>query len=501
MFRIQPTFFFSVILTLGLLGFKAAAADDPVRIAAPAPVGLTPAGTATIRLNLEIKPPYHIFSTLAQLGPRGTGPSSTALALKPGSPFTLAGALQTSPARKVYDPSFELDVFTWEGRAWIDVALRANTSLPAGEHRATLVIGYQACDEQTCLPPTEVEVPLRLVALQPAAADATEPRWLELEKRLAARPPAATRDAQWVETATLAWTLFEAHPTDARRWSAWDTLLRSTPRFANEPELKRTWEERESRLAAAAASAKDAPSPLRELFAGKKVSALVLPFTNGTLPADWQTRLVPPIEELAAAFPDGTGAFVYFARLVGAVEAQFPAEMPTLVDRMAASPNSRVREYGGKRRAVLTALAQPLDLVFTALDGRAVDTKQWRGRVVLVDFWATWCVPCIDAMPHLKELYAKYHARGLEVINISVDQAAARPALEKLVARLELPWPQAFDGKGPQTDFAVRYGVQPIPHVLLAGPDGRIVAVNPRGPRLEAEIRRLLESGQSASPP
>jgi thiol-disulfide isomerase/thioredoxin len=130
--------------------------------------------------------------------------------------------------------------------------------------------------------------------------------------------------------------------------------------------------------------------------------------------------------------------------------------------------------------------------VFTALDGRAVDTRQWRGKVVVVDFWATWCVPCIEAMPHLKELYAKYHARGLEVITISVDQAAARPALEKLVAKLELLWPQAFDGKGPQTEFAVRYGVQPIPHVLLAGPDGRIVAVNPRGPRLESEIRRLL---------
>jgi thiol-disulfide isomerase/thioredoxin len=496
----SSTFFAAGLLALGLLASPAAAAD-PVRIAAPAPAGLTPAGTATVRLNLEIKPPYHIFSTLAQLGPRGTGPNSTTVTLKPGSPFTLAGALQTSPAKKAYDPSFELDVFTWEGKAWIDVPLRATAALPPGEHRATLVVGYQACDEETCLPPTEVEVPLRLVALPPAAADAAEPRWLELEKRLTARPPATARESQWVETATLAWTLFEAHPTDARRWSAWDTLLRSTPRFANEPELKRTWEEREARLAAAAAAAKDAPSSLRELFAGKKVSALVLPFTNGTLPADWQTRLVPPIEELAAAFPDGTGAFVYFARLVGAVEAQFPAAMPTLVDRLVASPNSRVREYGVKRRAVLAALAQPLDLVFTALDGRAVDTKQWRGKVVIVDFWATWCVPCIEAMPHLKELYAKYHARGLEVITISVDQAAARPALEKLVAKLELPWPQAFDGKGPQTEFAVRYGVQPIPHVLLAGPDGHIVAVNPRGPRLEAEIQRLLAKAQPASPP
>lgn len=129
------------------------------------------------------------------------------------------------------------------------------------------------------------------------------------------------------------------------------------------------------------------------------------------------------------------------------MEARFPEAMPALVARMEASPNARVRELGAARRSVLRALEKPLDLDFTALDGRRVDTSAWRGKVVLVDFWATWCVPCIEAMPKLRELYARYHAQGLEIVNISVDQAAARPALEKLVARLELPWPQAFDSR------------------------------------------------------
>jgi len=95
-------------------------------------------------------------------------------------------------------------------------------------------------------------------------------------------------------------------------------------------------------------------------------------------------------------------------------------------------------------------------------------------------------------MPHLKELYAKYHDQGLEIVNISVDNSNAHDALVKLVAKLDLPWPQFFDGKATQTEYAVRYGVQPIPHVLLAGPDGMIVAINPAGPRFEEEIRRLL---------
>jgi thiol-disulfide isomerase/thioredoxin len=287
--------------------------------------------------------------------------------------------------------------------------------------------------------------------------------------------------------------LYESHPTDPRRWTAWDALLRSVPRFADDVAAKKLWDERTAALETAVEASSDAPESLRELFAGRKVSALVLPFTNGTLPADWAERLVPPIEALAARFPGGSGAFVYFARLVSAVEAQAPAALPALVTRLEASPNARVRELGEKRRRVLLALERPLELKFTALDGREVDTAQWRGKVVIVDFWATWCVPCIQAIPKLKALYARYHDQGLEIVNISVDNANARPALEKLVAKLEIPWPQFFDGKAHATEYAVRYGVQPIPHVLLAGPDGMIVAVNPTPEKLEAEIKRLLK--------
>lgn len=328
----------------------------------------------------------------------------------------------------------------------------------------------------------------------PGGAAGDDPRWSELAQRASApASPGAGRETQWRETAALAWALYEAHPSDPRRWPAWEALLRSVPRFADDPAAKKIWDERTAALETAAAQASDAPESLRELFAGRNVSALVLPFTNGTLPADWAERLVPPIEELAVRFPGGMGAFVFFSRLVSALEAQQSAALPALVARLEASPSPRVRELGAQRRRVLLAFEQPLDLKFTALDGREVDTTRWRGKVVLVDFWATWCVPCIEAIPKLKTLYARYHDQGLEIVNISVDRAEARPALEKLVAKLEIPWPQFFDGKAHATEYAVRYGVQPIPHVLLAGPDGKIVAVNPTPEKLEAEIKRLLK--------
>ena len=466
------------------------AAERPVRVTAPETVPVAADGTARVRLTLEIAGPYHVFGTVPSAGGNGPGPNPTTVASGRGAPFTFAGPLQTSPSRKYFDPNFGADVLVLEGRAWIDVPLRLASGLTAGRHRASLVVGYQACDEQLCLPPEEVEVVFAL--LVGGSAGTEDPRWRRLEEALSARPAGTEREARWQESAELAWELQQAYPADPRRWRAWDTLLRSTPRFTEGSTEQRTWREREASLAEAATSAADAPEVLRELFAGKKVSALVLPYTNGVLPPDWESRLLPPIERLAADFPAGSAAFVYFSRLVGAVEARFPGAMPALAARMEASPNARVRELGAARRSVLQALEKPLDLVFTALDGRRVDTSAWRGKVVLVDFWATWCVPCINAMPKLRELYARYHAQGLEIVNISVDQAAARPALEKLVARLELPWPQAFDGQGPRTEYAVRYGVGPIPHVLLAGRDGMIAAVNPPGDRLEAEIRRLL---------
>ena len=499
------------VLTTALAG----AADGPVKFtAAPSTVELRPGATATVRLHLQIAPPYHVYSPLMRPDPRGGGPSATTISVQPAGLFAIDGAVRVSPGKKQFDPNFQMDVLTLEDRAWIDIAFKGAATLAAGVHDATLTVSYQACTEESCLPPVEVEIAFKVsVGATPSAASTDDPRWREAEQLAATlnarESEPGERDRRMQRYAALAWTLYTAHPDDPRRWQAFETIARGTLRFITgfkpgytenpsadkliiDEAALREWMARAAQVEVAAMRAADSPESFRELIAGKKVSALVLPYTNTVLPPDWSVRLVPPIEELAAKYPNGTGAFVYFSRLVSAVEAQAPAALPSLVERMAASPNLRVRELATKRQLVLAAMSHPLDLQFTALDGRTVDTAKWRGKVVLVDYWATWCVPCIEAMPHLKELYAKYHDRGLEVVNISVDNANARDALVKLVAKLELPWPQFFDGKAQQTEYAVRYGVQPIPHVLLAGPDGMIVAVNPTGPKLETEIRRLL---------
>lgn len=420
----------------------------------------------------------------------------------------LGGADQTRGQRMA-----DLDTVNW-GSAVEVLASRSARGLLAGfgVWAAGLALGPD-------LTAAEATVPAGSGA---GVVTADDPRWQTLAQAAAGLEgptPGETReerelgkDLRLQAFAALAWDLYVSHPQDSRRWNALEKVLRSRLLFLNgyepgtppKPRIdetaRRTWDDRVRAIEEAAETASDAPASLRELLGGRKVSALVLPFTNTSLPADWEMRLVPPIERLAERFPEGSGAFVYFSRLVHAVESQFPADLPKLVQRMAASPSARVRELAERRQRVLAALAEPVDLRFTALDGRRVDTRPWQGRVILVDFWATWCVPCIQAMPHLRELHERYHGRGLEIIGVSLDRAGLTAAVEKVVREQALPWPQLYEGRAHETEVAVRYGVQPIPHVLLFGKDGRIVAVNPSSRDLEAHLERLLGGRTVAGP-
>ncbi|MEY4088530.1 MAG: disulfide bond corrector protein DsbC, partial [Verrucomicrobiota bacterium] len=111
------------------LAVSAWAAERPVRVTAPETVPAAADGTARLRLTLEIARNYHIFGTVPSAGSNGPGPSPTTLAAGRGAPFALAGPVETSPPRKYFDPNFGADVLVLEGRAWIDVPLRASPGL------------------------------------------------------------------------------------------------------------------------------------------------------------------------------------------------------------------------------------------------------------------------------------------------------------------------------------------------------------------------------------
>lgn len=133
----------------------------------------------------------------------------------------------------------------------------------------------------------------------------------------------------------------------------------------------------------------------------------------------------------------------------------------------------------------------PLKMSFTALDGHPFDLANLRGKVVLIDFWATWCGPCMRELPRVVQMYDKLHAKGLEIVGISVDQDKA--ALEDVLKEQNVKWPQYFDGSASEENkIAGPLGVNMFPTTWLLDKKGLLRETMLRGPELEAAVEKLL---------
>lgn len=131
-----------------------------------------------------------------------------------------------------------------------------------------------------------------------------------------------------------------------------------------------------------------------------------------------------------------------------------------------------------------------MDIKFTSMKGEEIDLSKMKGKVVLVDFWATWCGPCIQELPNVQDAYAKFHDKGFEIIAISLDKDESK--LKKFVEDKKLPWAQHFDGKGWSNEISTSFGITSIPATYLIGKDGTVVDKNLRGPALAKAIEKHL---------
>jgi len=135
------------------------------------------------------------------------------------------------------------------------------------------------------------------------------------------------------------------------------------------------------------------------------------------------------------------------------------------------------------------------------LDGNPWSWETMRGKVVLIDFWATWCGPCVDEIPQIKETYDQYKDAGFAVVGVSLDGGDKNEFLKEC-EDLGINWPQIFDGKGWDTALARSFGIWGVPTPVLIDRDGRVVGVHgeARGDKLIENVAELVGSGVAESP-
>ena len=152
--------------------------------------------------------------------------------------------------------------------------------------------------------------------------------------------------------------------------------------------------------------------------------------------------------------------------------------------------------YGRKFNPRYELLGTPVpDFSATDLDGNPISLRDYRGKVVLLDFWVFLSPPCIVKMPEVKKIYDTYKNEGFDIIGVSLDDEEV--ILQNYVKENDIPWRQIFDQGAGEDSLALQYGIGDIPEMWLIDREGRLITRKARGADLE---RRVAEAVKAQSP-
>lgn len=204
------------------------------------------------------------------------------------------------------------------------------------------------------------------------------------------------------------------------------------------------------------------------------------------------TVLKARIERIAARVPASPYRVFLEQDYVKGLETYQPGELEAYLTELSKNSIPDLAALGSGQLAILGLRKAPMELSFTALDGRQVDLAELRGKVVLIDCWATWCVPCVKELPNIKAALAKWGDKGFVVVGISFDRPADKTKLVKFVEDEALVWPHWYHDKGGPNPFGKRFNIRSIPATFLLGRDGRLITTETHGEKLEQALAKVM---------
>jgi thiol-disulfide isomerase/thioredoxin len=236
---------------------------------------------------------------------------------------------------------------------------------------------------------------------------------------------------------------------------------------------------------------KDATEKLKAA-AGSKDATESLHAKSSLVQGDWilagkdakaQEKLAAQIEELDKANPaDNQLTFVTFTMKQSAATPELRDRLENAACAMSSEVAVQLKDMVERTKKIKAHEAKPVVIAGKDLDGKDFSTEGWKGKVILVDFWATWCGPCRAELPRVKKMYADYHAKGLEVLGVSNDYSGQ--ALKDYVKSEQMPWPQIFDEGAAKSQkwhpVTLGFDIQGIPVMFLIDKKGILRTVEAR---------------------
>jgi thiol-disulfide isomerase/thioredoxin len=221
---------------------------------------------------------------------------------------------------------------------------------------------------------------------------------------------------------------------------------------------------------------------LNELAHKDDATALYMLAGAATMSPDSKSAM-PAIERLIAAHPkDPRGGELLF--MIASNPGQ-PSD-PAIIDRIIKDyPDTDAGRMAAGQKRLATAIGKPFELEFDDITtGRHISMKDLKGKVVVVDFWATWCGPCVSMMPEMKRLYAEYKKRGVEFVGVSLDEPkedGGLDALKTFIKENEITWPQYYQGNSWGGKFSASWGISMVPTVFVVDREGNLLNTQASG--------------------